>query len=166
MVALMVAAVVTVGTGIWLSQRKLARGMATLLSETNEALRALALAKGLELIATAGDQGFVEARGDCSGVRVHASVRPIATDTMSTVLFFPGRPLDAAALRSIEPLVDRAKNEDGGLTLYLGKTPPFWYLLQTLDRLPQNDTTRLVTALEAACARLGGAAGESRGGGP
>jgi hypothetical protein len=165
-VAVMVAAIVTVGALVLLIQRTTGRELAVVVSETNAALRSLADQAGLDLVEPqAGSDAsrrtpvFVEARGVCFGVHIRASVEPIATDELTIALRFQGRVIDAASIEELRRSVDGLAVDGQGLTLYLGRKTRFWKpFLLTYDRLPETDGSRLWKILQSGCALLRAAA--------
>lgn len=161
-VAIMVAAVVTVGTLVLFIHRNTSRELAAMVFETNAALRSLAEQGGLDLDQLQADSKvtrwtpvFVEARGTCVGVRIRASVEPIASDELTMALRFQSRAISAASLEELRKLVDGLAVDEQGLTLYLGRRTRFGKsVFLTYDRLPETDVSRLLKALEGGCALL------------
>ena len=134
--------------------------------QTNVGFRAFAKETGLEINeplpkvpGKSESSAFVEAHGTYHGVRVRMSVDYVATDSLMTALsFFPDRSANLSlAADVLIPLVDKIAHHNKGLVAHLArkKRGDFWKtLFLSYDTLPENNSPRLRTVLDRACALL------------
>jgi hypothetical protein len=158
MVAICVAAIVTVGAAIVQFHGLGARQWNAVVAETNAAMRALADHAKLDFVeppreadSGSASAAFAEARGSYCGVQMRVSVEPVATDHLSMALLFPRLAVDEKQLGSLSDVADRIARDGGGITLFLDRRPRFW-LFVDYDRIPESNVARLESALERVCA--------------
>ena len=158
-VALALAAVVTVGALIAWEMQVAARQQAELFSKANQAVEALAHRAELTVSALPlSAPPLAEARGQCMGIAVVVSVRTLIMERLSTTILFPRRMLDDAGRATLARLVEQVSNDDGGLLLRLDRPPRFGLFL-SYERVPETDVDWLYTALRSACELLARDAG-------
>jgi hypothetical protein len=157
MTALALGVVLAVGGGIVLFQRKSGAELDRLASDVNAALRAVAERTGLRYDAPPTSAGtanpadrFGEVRGTSAGVAVRVALGSFTSEDLFTTLFFPRRTLSPSASNEVRPLVEQLRNDEEGVTLYLGRTPS-WSSSLGLNPMPETDVDRIILVLDRTC---------------